>query len=68
MLHSTNSQADVLVFRSLADISKFKHECVCNDFYVDRDLLTMVGKFSKEQIQMAVSKYNALVSPQTLSD
>lgn len=50
----------VLVFKSITDISKFKHECECSDFYIDRDQLTLVGTFSDEQLQLATNKYSAL--------
>ena len=50
----------ILSFKSIADISKFKHECVCSDFYIDRDSLTIVGTFTGEQLQIATTRYSAL--------
>ena len=52
-----------LTFNSVADISKFKHECECGDFYIDRDLIMLVGSFSEEQLQLAFIKYAAVSSP-----
>ena len=50
----------VLVFKSIAAISQFKHECACPDFYIDRDALTLVGSFLPEQVQLAKAKYDAV--------
>ena len=55
----TRKRNVILSFKSIADLSKFKHECDCNDFYIDRDLLTLVGDFIETQIQMAINKYDA---------
>jgi hypothetical protein len=49
----------ILLFRSMAVLSQFKKECTCADFYIDRDALTVVGSFTKEQIAIAMEKYNA---------
>lgn len=49
----------ILSFNSIADISSFKKECMCSDFYIDRDHLTLVGTFSEEQVQTAINKYQA---------
>jgi hypothetical protein len=67
MSHSDISGSIILVFSSLADISSFKHECHCQDFYVDRDRLRLVGNFTEEQILLAVNKYNASVNPQAIA-
>ena len=56
---SEESQQVILSFQSIIDISKFKHECGCRDFYIDRDSLTLVGTFSKEQLQLATERYAA---------
>ena len=48
-----------ICFNSVTSISKFKHECGCSDFYIDRDQLTMVGYFTEDQIRLAMSKYAA---------
>lgn len=50
----------VLSFHSVTDISKFKHECGCSDFYLERDLLTLVGTFTEEQLKIATNKYSAM--------
>ena len=49
----------IIEFESLEAISHFKHECSCNDFYVDRDALTIVGFFKQEHIELAVVKFGA---------
>ena len=67
MLHTTSTQRKVLVFTSIEDISTFKHECVCRDFYVDRDLLSLVGSFTEAQLSIAQNKYHALVNPEIIS-
>jgi hypothetical protein len=48
-----------LLFPSNKAISEFKHKCGCNDFYIDRDSLTLVGFFTQEQIQLAAEKFGA---------
>lgn len=49
----------IFLFRSMAVLSQFKKECTCADFYIDRDALTIVGSFTKEEIAIAMKKYNA---------
>ena len=49
-----------LSFKSLTDLAAFKNECLCDDFYIDRESLTLVGSFSEEQLKIATSKYFAL--------
>jgi len=49
-----------LSFRSLDDLSAFKKEVTCGDFYIDRDELTLVGSFTEEQLKKATGKYLAL--------
>jgi hypothetical protein len=51
----------ILVFHSLDDLSAFKKECFCKDFYIDRDALTLVGTFIEAQLKIAVEKYHALM-------
>jgi len=58
---SNVSQSVILVFISMADISRFKLECICNDFYVDRDLFSLIGSFNEAQVNIAINKYHALV-------
>ena len=61
MLYSnTQEKKFKLSFKSINDISKFKHECACNDFYIDRDSLTLVGTFTQEQLQIATARYGVL--------
>jgi hypothetical protein len=50
-----------IVFPSNEAISSFKHECQCNDFYIDRDAMTLVGFFTDEQIKLATEKFEAVV-------
>jgi hypothetical protein len=49
-----------LSFTSLTDLTAFKNECNCSDFYRNRDSLTLVGSFSKEQLKIATGRYFAL--------
>lgn len=46
-----------LFFTSAAAISQFKQESGCQDFYIERDALAVVGHFTEEQIGLAVAKY-----------
>jgi hypothetical protein len=55
----------MIVFESLEAIWKFKHECTCNDFYVDRDRLTPVGFFKPEHIRLAADKFDARLRNET---
>jgi hypothetical protein len=66
MPHPGISSATILVFTSLADLSAFKHGCACDDFYVDRDLLSLVGNFTEEQVELAVSKYQAYIGTRNI--
>ncbi|MGZ5189485.1 MAG: hypothetical protein ACXWCZ_00625 [Flavisolibacter sp.] len=66
MPHPTGTKRKILVFSSMADISNFKQECLCDDFYVDRDLLSLVGSFTDAQIMIAKTKYKALVNPEII--
>jgi hypothetical protein len=59
--HTAKTDASIS-FTSLSDISNFKHECGCSDFYIDRDNLTLVGTFTKEMLDMASEKYGATYS------
>jgi hypothetical protein len=52
----------VLLFPSLDDLSAFKKESCCEDFYIDRDAITLVGSFIESQLKIAISKYHALIS------
>jgi hypothetical protein len=49
----------ILSFHSMDDLSAFKKECACDDFYIDRDALTLVGSFSEAQLKVARDKYRA---------
>jgi hypothetical protein len=51
----------ILLSRSLDDLSAFKKECFCKDFYIDRDALTLVGTFIEAQLKIAIEKYHALI-------
>lgn len=48
-----------LLFKSTAAISLFKKEAGCQDFYIDRDAVSVVGFFTEEQISLALKKYEA---------
>ena len=52
----------ILLFHSLDDLSAFKKECFCEDFYIDRDAIMLVGSFIEAQLKIAISKYHALIS------
>jgi hypothetical protein len=51
----------ILLFHSLDDLSAFKKQCCCEDFYIDRDALTLVGSFIEAQLKIAIEKYHALM-------
>lgn len=59
-LSNATKKQVILSFQSITDISKFKHECGCRDFYIDRDSLTLVGTFTDEQLQLATLTYSAI--------
>jgi hypothetical protein len=52
-----------LLFPSLQLMYQFKHEIVCTEFYIDRDTRAFVGFFTREQVVLAVTKYNAVAMP-----
>jgi hypothetical protein len=56
----------MLSFNSMDDLSAFKRECACDDFYIDRDALTLVGSFTEVQLEIAKAKYSALDSKRTI--
>ena len=49
-----------LLFPSLQTMYAFKHTIACAEFYVDRDAITFVGVFTAEQIDLALTEYNAV--------
>ena len=51
-----------ILFKSIAELSKFKRDSGCRDFYVDRDLLSIVGIFTEFNLNLAINKYNAIIS------
>ena len=59
MPYTNNSKKATLTFLSITDLAKFKKACTCNDFYVDRDALTLVGSFTEEQCKTANHSYSA---------
>lgn len=63
-LSNAQSKAVTLTFNSISDLSKFKNDCNCSDFYIDRDALTLVGTFTDEQLQIAFNKYSAVLKSQ----
>ena len=58
--YNANIQNVTLSFKSMHDLSCFKKECACDDFYIDRDEQTLVGSFTLEQLKVATGKYLAL--------
>lgn len=50
-----------LLFKSGEVMTAFKRECTCPDFYIDRDAIAIVGFFTNEQVQMALTKYEAKI-------
>lgn len=60
MPYINNPTKAILTFLSISDLSMFKNACACNDFYVDRDALTLVGNFTEEQCKMASDAYRAV--------
>ena len=54
-----NSTKVSITFPSIIELVAFKNECVCDDFYVERDALLLVGSFTGEQLQIANDKYAA---------
>jgi len=52
----------MLLFPSLDDLSAFKKECSCGDFYIDRDAIALVGSFVEAQLKIAFGKYHALTA------
>ena len=59
MPFSNDKKKVTLTFRSITALHDFKNECGCDDFYVERDRLLLVGTFTEEQLQIANYKYAA---------
>ena len=59
MPFSTKRKKVTLTFKSITMLKAFKHECSCDDFYIERDVLLLVGTFTEEQLQIANYKYGA---------
>jgi hypothetical protein len=51
-----------ILFKSIEQLAKFKIESGCKDFYIDRDILSIVGIFSESNLQLATGKFNAMIS------
>jgi len=64
MPFSQTKKKVTITFQSIKDLMLFKKECACDDFYVDRDTLTLVGTFTEEQLQIANYKYAAAYQPE----
>ena len=63
---TTNAQLQTtLSFQSLESMYAFKHQIACAEFYVDRDRVAFVGFFTREQIDFAVTTYNAAATIST---
>ena len=56
---SSNKKKATLIFQSITDLTNFKNECGCDDFYIERDGLLLVGTFTEEELQIANYKYAA---------
>jgi hypothetical protein len=64
MLPDINAQRPtILLFQSLQMMYSFKHEIACTEFYIERDAMAFVGFFTKEQVELAVTTYNAAATP-----
>ena len=59
MPFSSNKKKATLIFKSITDLANFKNECGCDDFYIERDGLLLVGTFTEEELQIANYKYAA---------
>ena len=59
MPFSNGKKKAILTFHSIIDLTIFKKEYACDDFYVERDALLLVGSFTEEQLQIANYKYAA---------
>lgn len=59
---SSTPRRFVLQFKNLSEVESFKKECDCNDMYIDKDAITIVGTFTELQLKSATSAYNAMVS------
>lgn len=57
--HRDIKQKSALVFPSFSDLSNFKRQLQCLDFYIDRETLTLIGTFSKKDIEDATTHYAA---------
>ena len=49
-------------FKSIDDLNNFKRESGCNDYYVVKDFLSLVGTFTESNLHLATDKFNAMVS------
>jgi hypothetical protein len=58
----TSQPQTTLLFPSLQSMYDFKHKIACTEFYVVRDAITFVGFFTPEQVDLAVTKYNAVAT------
>ena len=56
---SNGHQKAILVFKSITELTAFKRDCQCDDFYIDRDELSLVGSFTEDQLQSAKNNYSA---------
>lgn len=52
-------QKAVLIFKSMTQLVAFKNDRKCDDFYIDRDELSLVGTFTEDQLQSAKNDYSA---------
>jgi hypothetical protein len=52
-----------LLFKSIESMYAFKHQIACSEFYVERDVASFVGFFTQDQVDLAVTKYNAVATP-----
>ena len=59
MPFSNDKKKVTLIFQSITALNNFKNECGCEDFYIVRDGLLLVGSFTEEELQIANYQYGA---------
>jgi len=59
MPFSNDKKKATLIFKSITDLTNFKNECGCDDFYIERDGLLLVGTFTEQELQIVNYKYAA---------
>lgn len=60
-----NQRRTALVFPQLLQLTEFKRKIKCNDYFIDRDAITVIGSFSQKEIEDATSNYDAKMTTYT---